>query len=66
MKQVNISIKKDRDGEYAIFYEVDGFTGTSCDIVSQMMSNIGTVTDKKLNQSAYNNEIPIPVPVQTR
>lgn len=64
MKQVNITIKKDRDGEYAVFYDVDGYTGISCDEVSQAMSNIGEVQDKKLNQSAFTNEIPIPVPVQ--
>lgn len=63
-KTINIKISKDKTGEYGISYEVDGYTGLSCEEVSNVLSSLGDTTSHKLSDSAYQQEIPVPVPVQ--
>jgi len=62
MKQVKIKIAKDKTGEYTAQYEVEGYSGLGCDEVAQVLSALGNTTEKKLTDSAYQQEIPVPVP----
>lgn len=62
-KTVNIKISKDKTGEYGISYEVEGYAGLGCEEVAQVLSSLGDVTNRKTSDSAYQNEIPVPVPV---
>ena len=64
MKQINIKIAKGKDGEYGIQYEVEGYSGIACDEVATVLSSLGSMSDKKTTDSAYQQEIPVPVPVQ--
>ena len=62
-KSVTITIAKDKSGEFVARYEVDGYAGLGCEEVAQVLSALGTTTDKKTTDSAYQQEIPIPLPV---
>lgn len=62
MKSCKVIIKKDKNGDYTMHYELDGFSGMSCDEVANVMASAGTMSDRKTTDSAYNQEIPVPVP----
>lgn len=62
-KQVKIKIVTDSNGNAHTSYECEGFGGSSCESVSDLMSILGSVENKEINDDAYNHEIPIPVPV---
>jgi hypothetical protein len=62
-KTVNIKIAKDKTGEYGISYEVDGYSGLSCEEVSNVLSALGNTTSHKLTDAAYQQELPIPQPI---
>jgi hypothetical protein len=64
MKTVKVTIAKDKSGEFVAKYEVEGYAGLGCEEVAQVLSALGTTTDRKLTDSAYQQEIPVPVPVQ--
>ena len=63
MKQVKVTITKDKSGEYVAKYEVEGYAGLGCDEVAQVLSALGDSTDRKTTDSAYQQEIPVPLPV---
>ena len=65
-KQVKITIAKDKQGEFVAKYEVEGYAGLGCDEVAQVLSALGNVTDRKTTDSAYQMEIPVPVPNHQR
>lgn len=65
MKTVKITLVPDGPNDYKAKYELDGFVGTECDGISQLMGQLGTVSDHKVTDDAYTHEIPIPVPNQT-
>ncbi|HLD91415.1 MAG TPA: hypothetical protein VI911_10460 [Patescibacteria group bacterium] len=64
MKSVKVSISKDRAGDYVAKYEVEGYSGLGCEEVAQVLSALGTQTDRKTSDSAYQQEIPVPIPVR--
>lgn len=64
MKTVKVTIAKDKSGEFVAKYEVEGYAGLGCEEVAQVLSALGTSTDKKLTDSAYQQELPVPIPVQ--
>jgi hypothetical protein len=63
MKSVKVTIAKDKFGDFVAKYEVEGYIGLGCDEVAQVLASLGTTTDKKMTDSAYQQEIPIPIPV---
>jgi hypothetical protein len=62
MKTFDGVLKKDRSGEWIISYELDGFAGLSCDEVATALAAAGTLSEKKLTDGAYAQEVPVPVP----
>jgi len=66
VKQVKVNIKPDSSGEFKIHYECEGFVGTECDGIAEIMAQLGTVQDTKPTDDAYQHEIPVPVPNQQR
>jgi len=61
-KEVKIKISVDEAGNAITKYELTGFPGTSCEDVGNLMAQMGTVSDKKTTDDAYQYKVPLPVP----
>ncbi len=64
-KTINFTLKKDDDGNYKIHYECNGFEGSGCDNIAEIMATMGQMSDKKTTDDVHTREIPVPVPNQT-
>ena len=59
-----INFKMTKENGFKLDYECEGFEGTACENVADIMANLGNVSEKKANEDAHQYEIPIPVPNQ--
>ena len=64
LKSVKVTIAKDKSGEFIAKYEVEGYAGIGCDEVAQVLASLGDTTERKTSDSAYQQEIPVPLPNQ--
>lgn len=64
-KKVKVSIRPDSGGEYKIHYECEGFEGTECEGIAEIMQHLGTVEKKTTTDDAHAYKIPVPVPNKT-
>ncbi len=52
-KTINFTLKKDDDGNYKIHYECNGFEGSGCDNIAEIMATMGQMSDKKTTDDVH-------------
>ena len=61
-KRVKIKITTDANGDAKTHYECEGFGGSSCETIADLMSVLGSVESTKTTDEAYNQEVPLGQP----
>jgi hypothetical protein len=61
-KKIRIKLEPDESGEFGAKYSCEGFGGTNCDSVEEILSSVGRVTDRKETEDAHAFKVPVPIP----